>query len=377
MRTFTILALIAASPFLARTASGQAFGGQNVQEYSDLAIVLEELPFLNLNSALINATLKQIPLTELIGDDVDADSFSHFHAYFQYEESDQPNQLGRPAHLLFRYQSELSDVDARAIWQRLLEKLNERLSRTVERLEEHSRHQQEDLQARLRAQLEEEEENLQRTTQLHIGSQVENSTSADAVRQMRQELRAQRQELEMRVAAAEARTVAIHEQIALARDQVQEEAKDDEIAENLKMAISLAKVEAAKMRELAKTKSVAEFDVNRAESEVARLQIELLRHQKSQVESGPAKQIAALNEQLTAVTIDMAESRKLLELTQERWEKTHQELAEQLLLEGKLQTIEAELAQRRVLVQHLQTQLRDVETAIQPRSTVRIVPWNE
>lgn len=377
MRTFMLLALIGAFSLLANTTYAQFEGGFSRQEYGDLVIVLDEPSFLDLDTALVNATLKQIPLAELIGDEVDADAFSPFQASFQYVDSGTANRLGRPARLSFSFQSNVSHVDMRQIWQRLLEKLNDRLSRTVARLEEYSRRQQDELQARLRAQLEKAEQNLQRATDLHVKFLVENSTSAEAVRQQRQELRARRQELEMQIAAAEARKDAIREQIALSSENALKKAEDDQIGNYLKMAVELAELELEKMQEAARSRAVSELDLRRAEGEVAKAQIELLRHEKGEDNAALAKSIASLNEQLTAVTIDLAESRKLLKFTEKRTNDVVGELANQLLLEGKLQMIEAELAQRREQVQQLQAQLREVESTIQPRSAVRIVPWNE
>jgi hypothetical protein len=352
---------------------------QNVSQYVDLVIVLDEPSFLSLDEELVTSTLRRIPLSELLGEGMDAEMFKSFMPYFQYVGGAQPGAqtVGRSARMYIECEPPISQDQARSIWQRMLQELDARLFKTAERLAIHNREQQEFLKEQLRAQLVQAQKDLEVATQEQIEAQVENSTSAQAVREQRRQILDRRLDLQMQIAAAEARKEAIQEQISLLKDSAQKQASEDEIAKQLETIIQSRAKRVEQVKQEYDSGHAPQTEVLAAQADLAQARIDLLRHEKGTQDSAVAKQIASLNEQLTAVTIDLAESRKLLQLTSERSDAIGAELANQLLLEGKLQTIETDIAQRRVQVQQLRAQLHDVESAIAPRSTIQIVPWNE
>jgi len=142
----------------------------------------------------------------------------------------------------------------------------------------------------------------------------------------KQSLLREKRRYEMELARLEARRPAIGEQIARIRHDAEKKVHDDPVIHELERLLQLQKQHLETTKILAADGRISHIDLGDAQEKIARANIELAQRREQVVKSAGGDQIAQFNDELTKLTIDLAEIRAVLSAVNSQLEQTERQL---------------------------------------------------
>lgn len=132
------------------------------------------------------------------------------------------------------------------------------------------------------------------------------------------ELEDTRQDIELSLAGAQAREVALTEQIAKVAQQAIEAAEKSAVAKELSEIVDIRKMELAHAQRLHETGQASQSDLNKGQEALARARADLARYRESVSKTAGAELLTQLNHELVSLSIESAEQEAQLRAVQQR-----------------------------------------------------------
>jgi DNA repair exonuclease SbcCD ATPase subunit len=368
---------------LASTSVGNPCGAQpdarSLNDRNVLPFVISYDPdVLPLNSTIISSLLRNEQLHRRVRDKVDGFPAGLAFDLLVFPENE---QVGRITGLLsivspVREEQPTAELDVHRLSAAVLEELENSLSSMAKQLSER-KYEEYELLGQLLEEQEKEVERKLAEAQEEMGRSIQVVNVADEMRQ----LSSTKREVALQLAGIEARRQALQERIEELRNTSPAAELDREIIEQLEKIVENQQHQLTTLRELYRVAKVSRLEVSKAEAELAKAAIDLLRAKKDATAKA-SPELTGIAEALSQATITAAEQRAMLQAIESRFKELRNSLADQ----SKRMRAEQE-AERRgaVLRDQLATiekrradlELEQLERMAARGGTVTIVPWSE
>lgn len=142
--------------------------------------------------------------------------------------------------------------------------------------------------------------------------------SRDRIEDTISDLEGTRQDIELSLAGAQAREVALTEQIAKVAQQAIEAAEKSAVVKELEEIVDIRKVELARAQQLHEGGQLPQSELNRRQEASARARADLARHRESVSKTAGAELLTQLNHELVSLSVDSAEQEAQLRAVNQR-----------------------------------------------------------
>ena len=142
--------------------------------------------------------------------------------------------------------------------------------------------------------------------------------SRDRIEDTISDLEGTRQDIELSLAGAQAREVALTEQIAKVAQQAIEAAEKSAVVKELEEIVDIRKVELARAQQLHEGGQLPQSELNRRQEASARARADLARHRESVSKTAGAELLTQLNPELVSLSVDSAEQEAQLRAVNQR-----------------------------------------------------------
>jgi len=142
--------------------------------------------------------------------------------------------------------------------------------------------------------------------------------SRDRIEDTISDLEGTRQDIELSLAGAQAREVALTEQIAKVAQQAIEAAEKSAVVKELEEIVDIRKVELARAQQLHEGGQLPQSELNRRQEASARARADLARHRESVSKTAGAELLTQLNHELVSLSVESAEQEAQLRAVNQR-----------------------------------------------------------
>ncbi|MEX0937095.1 MAG: hypothetical protein WDZ59_04485 [Pirellulales bacterium] len=275
--------------------------------------------------------------------------------------------------LVVQVPKETPKDDFREIWDSVRVELEKSIRHSYERLAASRTNSARD---RLQAMIDKSEVHLEDLESRLRQSSLNDAAPADMLKESLQAARTERRQLQSDIVTAEARQNAIQKQIALLREESENDPVRQRLIEELEKIVKIREQELERADVLQRAATISQSEVASIQAALAAAKIDLFRAQSSQgEESVQQQQLQRLNVELLNFAIERdANRRRIAEAEETIAELTHQ-LQEQVVAERRTEELQREIKQRRQSLDVLREQLFELELKESMRAPVTVTPW--
>jgi hypothetical protein len=213
---------------------------------------------------------------------------------------------------------------------------------------------------------------------------IATQSPGDATRVSYDRALAARQEASLKLAGLEARREAIEAEIALLKEAAAANDLNAQVVEQMRQIVefraeNVATLEAARS---ATPQSVAPVQIGAARVELAEAKVDLLRAEKAAAAAGASPQIAALANDFSRTTIEMAEHRAILAGSESELGELREKLEEELESRIRAEQLGRELAVMQRVAEEVQSKIWKMDMAENApertaKDVISVIPWSE